>query len=120
MMTATVPVHQLHPPPGEALEGIDLRRIDDVLHDTGDHGGSLAHAATRPYAIRRPQASSPIVNRGRPAAHRALLPGRMILGITQIGYGSGQSGERMTSISHATYVAGQQSQAGGFTSATAA
>jgi hypothetical protein len=44
VVAATMPVNQLHPPPGETLEGIDPRRVDDILHDTGDHGGRLAHA----------------------------------------------------------------------------
>jgi hypothetical protein len=42
MVAAAVPVDQLHPPPGEALEGVGLRRVDDVLDDAGDHDGRLA------------------------------------------------------------------------------
>jgi hypothetical protein len=30
-------IDQLHPPAAEALEGVDLRRIDHVLHDASDH-----------------------------------------------------------------------------------
>jgi len=44
VVPAAMPVDQLHPPPGEALEGVGLRRIDDVLDDAGDHDGRLASA----------------------------------------------------------------------------
>ena len=44
MVSAAMPVDQLHPPPGEALEGVGLRRIDDVLDDAGDHDGRLARS----------------------------------------------------------------------------
>jgi len=30
-------IHQLDPPPAEALEGVDLRRIDHVFNDASDH-----------------------------------------------------------------------------------
>src|SRR5204862_442451 len=51
VVAAAVPVDQLHPPPGEALEGVGLRRIDDVLDDAGDHDGRLARPA-RPGHLR--------------------------------------------------------------------
>jgi hypothetical protein len=44
MVVAAMAVDQIHPPPGEALEGVGLRRIDDVLDDAGDHDGRLAKA----------------------------------------------------------------------------
>jgi hypothetical protein len=44
VVAAAMAVNQLHPPPGEAFEGIDLRRIDDILHHAGNHCGRLAHA----------------------------------------------------------------------------
>jgi hypothetical protein len=40
-----VPVNKLHPPPGEALEGVGLRRVDDILDDTGDHSGRVAQGS---------------------------------------------------------------------------
>jgi len=46
MVAATVHLDQFHPPAGEALESANLRRIDDVLHDTGDHSGRLARACS--------------------------------------------------------------------------
>src|SRR6266536_3058475 len=45
MVAATMYLDQLHPPAGETLESADLRRVDDVLDDTGDHSGRLARAA---------------------------------------------------------------------------
>jgi len=54
MVAATVHLDQLHPPAGEALEGTDLRRIDDVLHDTGDHSGRPARAALVTPAVPPP------------------------------------------------------------------
>ncbi len=37
MVHATMGIDQLHPPAAEALEGVDLRRIDHILNDAGDH-----------------------------------------------------------------------------------
>ena len=37
VMRAAMRVHQLDPPAAEALEGVDLRRIDHVLNDASDH-----------------------------------------------------------------------------------
>jgi len=48
-----MPVDQLHPPPGEALEGIGLRRIDDVLDDAGDQEGRLARPAKPAILIKQ-------------------------------------------------------------------
>jgi hypothetical protein len=47
-MAAAVPVNYLHPPPRELLEGLDLRRIDDVFNDTGDRGGRLTEGSPVP------------------------------------------------------------------------
>ena len=37
MVHASVQIDQLHPPMGEPLKDIDLRWIDDVLDNAGDH-----------------------------------------------------------------------------------
>jgi hypothetical protein len=47
-----MPVDQLHPPPGEALEGVGLRRIDNVLDDAGDHAGRVARPANPAILIK--------------------------------------------------------------------
>jgi hypothetical protein len=36
-MRTAMRIDQLDPPAAEALEGVDLRRIDHVLHDASDH-----------------------------------------------------------------------------------
>jgi hypothetical protein len=53
MVAAALPVNQFHPPPGEAFEGVDLRRIDDILDDAGDHGDRLAQAAATAHGTAR-------------------------------------------------------------------
>lgn len=37
MVSAAVLIDQFEPAAGEAFEGVDLRRIDDVLHHTSNH-----------------------------------------------------------------------------------
>jgi hypothetical protein len=37
-------IDQLDPPSAEALESVDLSRIDHILNDAGDHASSLTRA----------------------------------------------------------------------------
>jgi hypothetical protein len=37
VVRAAMQIDQLDPSPAEALEGVDLRRIDHILNDAGDH-----------------------------------------------------------------------------------
>jgi hypothetical protein len=47
VVLSAVRVDQVHPPPGEPLEGRGLVGIDHVLHDTGDHRSSLRRFRNR-------------------------------------------------------------------------
>ncbi|WP_430503407.1 hypothetical protein ACQRWP_02440 [Micromonospora trifolii] len=66
MVHTTVLGHQTHPRPGEVFKRFDLRRIDGVVHDTGDHGVTIrpgdrdGAASTR---ARRPNGSVTLVLR---------------------------------------------------------
>jgi hypothetical protein len=39
-MRAAMRIDQLHPPAAEALEGVDLRRIDHVLNNASNHSSA--------------------------------------------------------------------------------
>jgi len=41
MMLAAVLIDQLDPPSAEALKSVDLRRVDHIFNDAGDHASSL-------------------------------------------------------------------------------
>jgi hypothetical protein len=40
VVDAAVQADQLHPPARQLFEGLDLGRVDNVLHDAGDHSSA--------------------------------------------------------------------------------
>jgi hypothetical protein len=61
VVSAAVQVNQFHPAPGEALEGVDLGRVDHVFNNAGDHRLQASRKRARPWGFYTGQAGTAVM-----------------------------------------------------------